>query len=103
MHTLHTEPRLWVCSPAVILRPDQGFDSVVARGVQEPDPSKDTKLAIDGKQVTVPQGKPKSVATYRKSSFGSSEYLVRTLHVETKHIKSALADFVRAAFRFLPM
>ncbi|CAM9601764.1 unnamed protein product [Ascophyllum nodosum] len=56
--------------------PPQGFDSIIARGVQEPDPSKDTTLAIDGKQVTVPQGKPKSVAAYQKSNFRNSEYLV---------------------------
>lgn len=32
---------------------------------------------IDGKQVTVPQGKPIQVPTYSNSSFSSSEYLVR--------------------------
>ena len=102
MHRLHRTETL-VGSPAIILRRDQGFDSIVARGVQEPDPSKDTTLAIDGKQVTVPQGKPKSVAICRKSCFSKSEYSMRMLHVETKHIKSAFVDFVRAAFWFLPM
>ena len=51
-----------------------GYDSVLAKGRTEPDPSKDTSLTIDGKQVTVPQGKP--IATGAQSSFGQSEYLV---------------------------
>lgn len=44
--------------------------------MQEPDPSKDVVLQIDGKSVTVPQGKPKTVPAYQASSFGNSEYLV---------------------------
>lgn len=41
------------------------------------DPSKDTFLMLDGKKVTVPQGKPVSQPEYQnKSSFSQSEYLV---------------------------
>ena len=51
-----------------------GFDSVWAKGTQEPDESQDKKLKLGGNEVIVPVGKPK-----RKnfsSSFGQSEYLV---------------------------
>lgn len=44
--------------------------------MQEPDPSKDTTLTIDGKGVTVPQGKPKAMPAFGGSSFYNSEYLV---------------------------
>ena len=41
------------------------------------DPSKDTCLTLDGKKVTVPQGKPVSQPEYHQnSSFSQSEYLV---------------------------
>jgi len=53
-----------------------GFDSVVARGHHEPDPSKDTTLEFDGKKVIVPQGKPITMPEYQSSSFSHSEYLV---------------------------
>ncbi|CAN0508380.1 unnamed protein product [Laminaria digitata] len=45
--------------------------------MQEPDPSKDVVLKIEGKSVTVPQGKPKTNPAYQASRFGNSEYLVR--------------------------
>ena len=45
--------------------------------MQEPDPSKDVVLKIEGKPVTVPQGKPKTNPAYQASRFGNSEYLVR--------------------------
>ena len=51
-----------------------GYDSVVAKGTQEPDPAKDASLTIDGRKVLVPQGKP--VPTGVQSSFHQSEYLV---------------------------
>lgn len=55
----------------------KGFDCVIAKGWTEPDPSKDTDLTLDGKKVTVPQGKPISQPQYQnKSSFSQSEYLV---------------------------
>lgn len=53
-----------------------GYDSVVARGRQEPDPSKDTVIELDGKKVTVPQGKPIQQEKYKDSYFCNSEYLV---------------------------
>lgn len=55
----------------------QGFDSIVARGSQEPDPSKDVVIKIEGKSVSVPQGKPQPQAAYKGSRFSNSEYLVR--------------------------
>ncbi|XP_076870489.1 protein mono-ADP-ribosyltransferase PARP3 [Brachyhypopomus gauderio] len=53
-----------------------GYDSVVARGVQEPDPSKDVVIQLDGKEVCVPQGKAISQAQYKGSCFHNSEYLI---------------------------
>lgn len=50
----------------------------MARGTQEPDPSKDVVLTIDGKKVTVPQGKPKDMPQFKGSNFFNSEYLVST-------------------------
>lgn len=57
----------------------QGYDSIVARGSREPDPSKDVVLKIDGKPVSVPQGKPKGQPAYQGSRFSNSEYLVRIM------------------------
>ncbi|XP_056158080.1 protein mono-ADP-ribosyltransferase PARP3 [Lampris incognitus] len=53
-----------------------GFDCVVARGTVEPDPSKDTFITLDGKKVSVPQGKPVQQPEFSDSSFSSSEYLI---------------------------
>ncbi|OQV18386.1 Poly [ADP-ribose] polymerase 3 [Hypsibius exemplaris] len=53
-----------------------GYDSVVARGQVEPDPSYDTKLKLGGKDVVVPQGAPQRQPKYSHSSFSQSEYLV---------------------------
>jgi len=53
-----------------------GFDSVLAQGRQEPDPSKDTTITLDKKEVVVPQGKPKPTKSANGSSFHNSEYLV---------------------------
>ncbi|KAK2857977.1 hypothetical protein Q7C36_005896 [Tachysurus vachellii] len=53
-----------------------GYDSVVARGRQEPDPSKDVLLKLDGKDVAVPQGKAITQPQYKDSSFSNSEYLI---------------------------
>ncbi|CAB1353819.1 unnamed protein product, partial [Coregonus sp. 'balchen'] len=53
-----------------------GYDSVVARGQVEPDPSKDIFLTLDSKQVAVPQGKPTKQPQYKDSYFCNSEYLV---------------------------
>lgn len=53
-----------------------GYDSVVARGNQEPDPSKDVFIELDGKKVAVPQGKAIKQQQYQDSSFFNSEYLI---------------------------
>ncbi|MGH0181317.1 UNVERIFIED_CONTAM: hypothetical protein FKN15_006651 [Acipenser sinensis] len=54
----------------------EGYDSVVARGMTEPDPSKDTEIILDGRKVVVPQGKPIPQPKYKDSYFSQSEYLV---------------------------
>jgi len=56
--------------------PPSGYDSIVARGHTEPDPSKDTTITIDGKTVIVPQGPPLRQTDTQDSSFSHSEYLV---------------------------
>ncbi|XP_066521465.1 protein mono-ADP-ribosyltransferase PARP3 [Hoplias malabaricus] len=53
-----------------------GYDSVVARGKREPDPSKDVFIELDGKKVTVPQGKAIDQPQYQNSNFYNSEYLI---------------------------
>ncbi|XP_037535475.1 protein mono-ADP-ribosyltransferase PARP3 [Nematolebias whitei] len=52
------------------------YDSVVARGQVEPDPSKDIVITLEGKEVAVPQGKAINQPKYSKSCFSNSEYLV---------------------------
>jgi len=59
-----------------LTKPPTGFDSIVARGWTEPDPSKDTDITIHGKKVTVPQGKPVKQGQWSNSSFSQSEYLI---------------------------
>ncbi|XP_057702981.1 protein mono-ADP-ribosyltransferase PARP3 isoform X2 [Corythoichthys intestinalis] len=54
----------------------KGFDSVVARGQVEPDPSKDIFITLDGNKVAVPQGKPVLQPQYSTSYFHNSEYLI---------------------------
>lgn len=58
----------------------KGFDSVVARGRQTPDPKKYTSMEFDGNTVKVPQGKPVPQAKYNTSSFSQDEYLVYNEH-----------------------
>ena len=71
-----TQPTL--CSMSTLsLSPPKGYDSIVARGCQEPDPSKDVVIKLEGKSVSVPQGKPTSMTAYKGSRFSNSEYLVR--------------------------
>ncbi|KAL5015107.1 hypothetical protein ScPMuIL_009377 [Solemya velum] len=53
-----------------------GYDSIVARGHQEPDPSKNTILILDGKKIIVPQAEPVPQPEYEDSHFDQSEYLV---------------------------
>ncbi|KAJ0068472.1 hypothetical protein NL108_008437 [Boleophthalmus pectinirostris] len=57
-------------------RAPKGFDSVVARGTVEPDPSQDVVITLDGKQVAVPQGPAIAQPQYTGSHFSNSEYLV---------------------------
>uniref|UniRef100_G1PAB3 Poly [ADP-ribose] polymerase n=1 Tax=Myotis lucifugus TaxID=59463 RepID=G1PAB3_MYOLU len=57
-------------------QPPPGFDSVVARGHTEPDPTQDTELELDGRRVAVPQGQPKPCPEFSHSSFSQSEYLI---------------------------
>lgn len=40
------------------------------------DPSKDIDITLEGKKVTVPQGKPIDQAQFSGSHFGNSEYLI---------------------------
>lgn len=56
--------------------PPPGFDSVVARGHTEPDPTQDIELELDGQQVVVPQGQPLPCPSFKSSSFSQSEYLI---------------------------
>jgi len=56
-------------------KPPNGYDSVLAKGRQEPDPSKDTSIKIESNDVIVPQGKPIQDSSLN-SSFHQSEYLV---------------------------
>lgn len=59
-----------------ITKPPAGFDSVLAQGWTEPDPSKDRVVKLDGKDVVVPQGKAGERAKWKSSRFSQSEYLV---------------------------
>ncbi|KAM6159808.1 protein mono-ADP-ribosyltransferase PARP3 [Erethizon dorsatum] len=56
--------------------PPLGFDSVIARGGTEPDPTQDIELELDGQQVAVPQGRPIPCSKFSKSQFSQSEYLI---------------------------
>jgi len=53
-----------------------GYDCVIAQGQQEPHPSGDTKLTIDGNDVVVPAGKPVKRPEYSGSRFYQTEYLI---------------------------
>uniref|UniRef100_A0A669DU38 Poly [ADP-ribose] polymerase n=1 Tax=Oreochromis niloticus TaxID=8128 RepID=A0A669DU38_ORENI len=57
-------------------KPPAGYDSVVARGIVEPDPSKDIFITLEGKKVAVPQGKPINQPQFSDSHFHNSEYLI---------------------------
>lgn len=54
----------------------KGFDSIVARGRQEPDPKFDTEIVLDKQKVIVPQGKVINQPQFSNSSFWQSEYLI---------------------------
>ncbi|KAL2803748.1 protein mono-ADP-ribosyltransferase PARP3 isoform a [Daubentonia madagascariensis] len=59
-----------------LIYPPPGFDSVIARGHTEPDPTQDTELELDGQRVIVPQGQPVSCPEFSSSAFSQSEYLI---------------------------
>lgn len=59
-----------------LLAPPSGYDSVVAKGTQEPNPQDDITLSLDGRSVVVPQGKPRPEPQFGGSSFSNSEFLV---------------------------
>lgn len=44
--------------------------------ISSPDSKFDTELLLDGKKVTVPQGKPVPQRQYSHSHFSQSEYLI---------------------------
>ncbi|XP_040262819.1 protein mono-ADP-ribosyltransferase PARP3 [Bufo bufo] len=72
---LGTEHHITQDNPSLKTAP-KGYDSVVARGTTEPDPSRDRELTLDGRKITVPQGKPINVTKFKDSYFSQSEYLV---------------------------
>ncbi|XP_054255056.1 protein mono-ADP-ribosyltransferase PARP3-like, partial [Indicator indicator] len=57
-------------------QPPPGYDSVLACGQTEPDPTQDEEVLLDGKKVLVCQGKPVPMPAYKDSSFSQSEYLI---------------------------
>ena len=57
-------------------KPPAGFQSVVAKGWTEPDPSQDATVTLDGQSVHVAQSKPAQQPDYKNSSFMQSEYLL---------------------------
>uniref|UniRef100_A0A3Q0SZ07 Poly [ADP-ribose] polymerase n=1 Tax=Amphilophus citrinellus TaxID=61819 RepID=A0A3Q0SZ07_AMPCI len=57
-------------------KPPAGYDSVVARGHVEPDPSEDIFITLEDNKVAVPQGKPIKQPQFSDSSFSNSEYLI---------------------------
>ncbi|NXU79975.1 PARP3 polymerase, partial [Oreotrochilus melanogaster] len=59
-----------------LCQPPAGYDSVLACGQTEPDPTQDEEILLDGKKVLVSQGKPVPMPAYRNSSFSQSEYLI---------------------------
>lgn len=68
-HTITMDDSSLVKAPA-------GYNSVVARGHVEPDPSNDILITLDGKKVAVPQGPAIKQPQYSDSNFSNSEYLV---------------------------
>ena len=65
--------------PGLVAAPP-GFDSVLAKGRTQP--HNEEELEIDGKTVSVPQGKPKAVKGAGNSSFYHNEFLI---YQESQH------------------
>eukprot|EP01126_Amoeba_proteus_P018010 TRINITY_DN1894_c0_g2_i5.p1 TRINITY_DN1894_c0_g2~~TRINITY_DN1894_c0_g2_i5.p1 ORF type:complete len:400 (-),score=89.99 TRINITY_DN1894_c0_g2_i5:75-1274(-) len=61
--------------PSLVKAPS-GYDSIVAKGWNEPDPKKDKIINIAGNEVIVPQGEPVPQPEWNTSSFSQSEYLI---------------------------
>ncbi|XP_019488781.1 PREDICTED: poly [ADP-ribose] polymerase 3-like [Hipposideros armiger] len=53
-----------------------GFNSVIAHGGTEPDPTQDTEVELDGQRVAVPQGRPVPCPEFGSSSSSQSEYVI---------------------------
>eukprot|EP00892_Ulva_mutabilis_P000375 jgi/Ulvmu1/10338/UM061_0021.1 len=70
------EPCEILCDDGSLKTAPKGYHSVLAKGQQEPDPKKDTKIKIEGVDVAVPQGKPVPQPGCEQSLFSQSEYLV---------------------------
>jgi poly [ADP-ribose] polymerase len=60
-----------------LVRAPNGFDSVLARGTQSPNPLNDVTISIDGKHVIVPQG-PVVKDNTISSSFSQNEVILHT-------------------------
>ncbi|XP_021512719.1 protein mono-ADP-ribosyltransferase PARP3 [Meriones unguiculatus] len=72
---LGKEHRITTDDPS-LKSPPPGFDSVIAQGQTEPDPSQDVELELDGQKVVVPQGRPVPCPSFTSSNFSQSEYLI---------------------------
>uniref|UniRef100_A0A8I3X9L3 Poly [ADP-ribose] polymerase n=1 Tax=Callithrix jacchus TaxID=9483 RepID=A0A8I3X9L3_CALJA len=72
---LGREYRITTDNPS-LKTPPPGFNSVIARGHTEPDPTQDTELELDGQRVVVPQGQPVPCPEFSSSTFSQSEYLI---------------------------
>lgn len=72
---LGNESSITQCDGSLTKAPP-GYDSIVARGQNEPDPKKDKSIKLEGKDVVVPLGKPVPQKKWAKSGFHQSEYLV---------------------------
>lgn len=69
VHTIQRDDSSLSCAP-------KGFDSILAKGRQEPNGKMDVKVKLDKHDVAVPQAKPEPQDDAASSSFHQSEYLV---------------------------
>ncbi|KAK7063097.1 Poly [ADP-ribose] polymerase 3 [Halocaridina rubra] len=72
---LGKESSITQCNGSLTKAP-AGYDSIVARGRNEPDPKKDKKITLEDKEVIVPTGAPVPQKEWKHSGFDQSEYLV---------------------------
>lgn len=73
VHSIHRDDSSLKSAPS-------GYDSILAKGRQEPDSQRDALLEIDARDVCVPQGAPVPQGDSAGSSFHQSEYLVNEEH-----------------------